>query len=92
MRVSYIINPNNIIVVVVLLKLFELIRFAGAPFYVGDFYCRNKALTAPCKLLHVHDFTAAGVVPCGGRKTSPRTSTIVQFIFCFGPLRSAIIF
>ena len=38
------------------------------------------------------DFTAAGVVPCGGRKTSPRTSTIVQFIFYFGPLRSAIIF
>ena len=38
------------------------------------------------------DFTAAGVVPCGGRKTRPRTSTIVQFIFCFGPLRSAIIF
>ena len=29
---------------------------------------------------------------CGGRKTSPRTSTIVQFIFYFGPLRSAIIF
>ena len=38
------------------------------------------------------DFTAAGVVPCGGRKTSPRTSTIVQFIFYFGPWRSAIIF
>ena len=38
------------------------------------------------------NFTAAGVVPCGGRKTSPRTSTIVQFIFDFGPLRSAIIF
>ena len=38
------------------------------------------------------DFTAAGVVPCGGRKTSPRTSTIVQFILYFGPLRSAIIF
>ena len=32
------------------------------------------------------------VVPCGGRKMSPRTSTIVQFIFYFGPLRSAIIF
>ena len=29
------------------------------------------------------DFTAAGVVPCGGRKTSPLTSTIVQFIFHF---------
>ena len=29
------------------------------------------------------DFTAAGVVPYGGRKTSPRTSTIVQFIFHF---------
>ena len=40
----------------------------------------------------IFDFTAAGVVPCGGRKTSPRTSTIVQFIFYFGPLRSAIIF
>ena len=38
------------------------------------------------------DFTAAGVVPCGGRKTSPHTSTTVQFIFYFGPLRSAIIF
>ena len=38
------------------------------------------------------DFTAAGVVPCGGSKTSPRTSTIVQFIFYFDPLRSAIIF
>ena len=40
----------------------------------------------------IFDFTAAGVVPCGGRKTSPRTLTIVQFIFYFGPLRSAIIF
>ena len=28
-------------------------------------------------------FTAAGVVQCGGRKTSTRTSTIVQFIFYF---------
>ena len=27
--------------------------------------------------------TAAGVVECGCRKTSPRTSTIVQFIFQF---------
>ena len=38
------------------------------------------------------DFTAAGVVQCGGHKTSPCTSTVVQFIFCFCPLRSAIIF
>ena len=43
-------------------------------------------------LWFLFDFTAAGVVPCGGRKTSPRTSTIVQFIFYFGPLRSTIIF
>ena len=27
--------------------------------------------------------TAAGVVPCGGRKKSPRTSSIVQIIFSF---------
>ena len=38
------------------------------------------------------DFTAAGVVQCGGRKTSPRASTILQFIFYLGPLISAIIF
>ena len=43
-------------------------------------------------MIFLFDFTAAGVVQCGGRKTSPRTSTIVQFIFYFGPLRSAIIF
>ena len=28
--------------------------------------------------------TAAGVVPCGGPKKSPRTSSIVQTIFLFG--------
>ena len=33
-------------------------------------------------------FTAAGVVQCGGCKTSPRTSTIMQYIcFISGPLR-----
>ena len=37
-------------------------------------------------------FIEAGVVQCGGRKTSSRTSTIVQFIFYFGLLRSARIF
>ena len=42
------------------------------------------------KQYYIFDFTAAGVVPCGCRKTSPRTSIIVQFIFYFGPLRSAI--
>ena len=40
----------------------------------------------------IFDFTAAGVVPCGGRKTSPRISTIVQFMLYFGHLRSVIIF
>ena len=29
--------------------------------------------------LFLFAFAAAGVVQCGGRKTSPRTSTIVQF-------------
>ena len=33
--------------------------------------------------LFLFAFTAAGVVQCGGRRTSPRTSTIVQFIFYF---------
>ena len=33
--------------------------------------------------LFLFAFTAAGLVLCGGRKTSPRKSTIVQFIFYF---------
>ena len=33
--------------------------------------------------MYLFDFTAAGVVPYGDRKTSPRISTIVQFIFHF---------
>ena len=55
----------------------------------------NVIITTDCMLgcypITVDNF-AASVVPCGGRKTSPRTSTIVQFIFYFGPLRSARIF
>ena len=31
---------------------------------------------------------AAGVVPCGNRKTSPRTPIIANLYVCFGPLRS----
>ena len=31
----------------------------------------------------VSAITAAGVVPCGGPKKSPRTSSIVQIIFSF---------
>ena len=37
-------------------------------------------------------FTVAGVVPCGGRKKSPRTSSIVQIIFYSSPLKSEDIF
>ena len=33
--------------------------------------------------LFLFAFTAAGVVQCGGRKTSARTSAIVQFMFYF---------
>ena len=33
--------------------------------------------------LFLFAFTAVGVVQCGGRQMSPRTSTIVQFIFYF---------
>ena len=36
--------------------------------------------------------TAAGVVLCVSPKKQPRTSSIVQLIFFFGPLRSAEIF
>ena len=33
--------------------------------------------------LFLFAITAAGVVPCGGPKKSPRTSSIVQIIFSF---------
>ena len=36
--------------------------------------------------------TAAGVVPCGDPKKSPRTPSIVQIIFSFRPVRSVRIF
>ena len=68
------------------------------------FICRNYVVWPTFLLTNVFialkgshfwflfDFTAAGAVPSGGRKTFPRTSTIMQFIFYFSPLRSAIIF
>ena len=34
-------------------------------------------------VLFLFAITAAGVVPCGGPKKSPRTSSIVQIIFFF---------
>ena len=48
------------------------------------------------KILKISDFylTSLQLVLCrvAAVKRLPRTSTIVQFIFYFGPLRSAIIF
>ena len=41
-------------------------------------------LTAPKgSVLFLFAFSAAGVVPCGGPKMSPRTSSKVQIIFSF---------
>ena len=40
--------------------------------------------------LFLFAFTAAGVVQCGDRKTSPRTSTIVQFIFYFWSFETSV--
>ena len=44
-------------------------------------------VNSSCHIGTLHPFlfaiTAAGVVPCGGRKKSPRTSSIVQIIFSF---------
>ena len=55
----------------------------------------NMALLALNVLLLSKDLTiillaitAAGVVPCGGPKQSPRTSPIVQILFCVDHLRS----
>ena len=45
---------------------------------------RINMLTALKKISILFAITAVGVVPCGGPKKSPRTSTIVQIIFSFG--------
>ena len=42
---------------------------------------------SPCHLKQCMEYLL-----CGGRKKSPRTSSIVQIIFYFGPLRSVKIF
>ena len=39
--------------------------------------------TQRISVLFLFAITAAGVVPCGGPKKSPRTSSIVQIIFSF---------
>ena len=58
--------------------------------------CKHAAVSncLVCLLFYIDTslYTAAGVVPCGGRKKSPRTSSIVQVIFYLGPLRSVKIF
>ena len=40
-------------------------------------------LSQELTFIFVFAITAAGVVPCGGPKTSPSTSSIVQIIFYF---------
>ena len=54
--------------------------------YMKAYSSRGKAHVSLFLLLKEHlkiyfNFTAAGVVPCGGRKKSPRTSSIVQIIY-----------
>ena len=47
-----------------------------------DVFC-SFCLVVTLRLLILFAITAAGVVPCGGPKKSPRTSSIVQIIFFF---------
>ena len=54
----------------------------------------EKWLSSTSKFKGTHFYilfvvTAAGVGPCGSPKKRPRTSSIVQYKFTFGPLRSA---
>ena len=51
------------------------------------FYCFQRI-----SHLFLLAITAAGAVPCGGPKKSPRTSSIVQIIFSFDPLGSVNIY
>ena len=51
----------------------------------SSYYLPLNVFTAPKESNHYILFaiTAASVVPCGGPKQSPRTSSIVQIIFLF---------
>ena len=53
--------------------------------YMYSFFPRTTRLwnNLPHYRVSSPDLDAFRVVPCGGGKTSPRTSTIVQFIFYF---------
>ena len=43
----------------------------------------KKKITFPKRFLFLFPITTAGVVPRGGHKKSPRTSSIAQIIFSF---------
>ena len=53
--------------------------------YISQFSCFRLFIPKFCQLsFHIAiAITAAGVVSCGGRKKSPRTSSIVQIVIYF---------
>ena len=55
-------------------KLYNMVHLLSLNVFTASKGSNNYILFA---------ITAAGVVPCGGPKTSPRTSSIVQIIFFF---------
>ena len=78
-----------------ILVYFERGLSAYRPFLIAGFVELQKLLFLDCivkfeftalkgsQFLFLFAITAAGVVPCGGPKKSPRTSSIVQIIFSF---------
>ena len=56
----------------------EIVKYS--PYYLPlNVFTASKG----SNLYYLFAITAAGVVPCGGPKKSPRTSSIVQIIFLF---------
>ena len=58
-------------------------------------YCLSLNIFTASKGLFFYIYfaiTAAGVVPCGGPKKYPYTSSIVQTIFSFGPIFKTLMF
>ena len=96
---SLISHPSKVMLKIILNRLQpqaeEIIAEEQAGFRAGRSITEqifNLRILCEKYLQHQQNLYHVFIVPCGGRKTSPRTSTIVQFIFYFGPLRSAIIF
>ena len=85
----YSLNFNIILVIMIIIDTLPYIVTRNRrDFEVWPMFLFLNVILLLKKLKIYFYFTAAGVVPYGGRKKFPRTSSVVQILFYFSPLRS----